>query len=140
LGRPDDLTKKDFRMLTIRRLAMLVTVTVAFSGASQAQAARPTVTPSVKRTFVAYDSYQVCPYAYLCAFVPYGRGLYRFDFRACRRYRIANWYGYGSVFNAQYGGVRFTFFDSRGHDIFHSTRRKVFRDINWGPVYSIRPC
>ena len=117
------------------------TLVSSSGGAVRARAASaPTVSPYVRRSFVSRNSYQYCSYGYLCAFVPYRSGSYRFDFTSCKRYRLANWYGSGWLINAQYGGVRFRISDANSRTIFSGTARRVFRGIDWTPAYFVRPC
>jgi hypothetical protein len=99
----------------------------------------PTVSPGVTRTYVAAGSTQTCANGYLCAYVPYGNGYYRFNFTHCRLYYVSNWHGTGLFTNAQYGGVTARFYKQSGATYAKTNKRGSF-SISWEPVWSLKPC
>ncbi|MBX7267842.1 hypothetical protein KIF24_18565 [Micromonospora sp. Llam7] len=124
------------------RVWSLPTAPRGAEAAVAAAAASPSISPAASRVrHFTKNEKATCPSGNLCAAVwdPTISRWKVFDLYYCNRYYLSNWLGDGGYYNAQTGGVRFTFYAQNGNVLRSSTSTGAFVR-NWDAVWSIRNC
>ncbi len=112
-----------------------------------AAAVSPGISPAAERIrFVGlFDSYD-CPLGRACLAVwdPTRTAYKVFDLFRCGTYRLSFWHDQGTMKNNQTGGAAVWLFDGSGNPIESSpkppTGNDAFYEVDWDPVWSVKPC
>jgi hypothetical protein len=69
------------------------------------------------------------------------QGRYKvFDLFHCGTYNLSNWHGVGTFRNSQTGGAAVVLYDQNGPFPFEYPPAFWYYELNWDPVWRIKPC
>jgi hypothetical protein len=104
----------------------------------------PTTSPAVSNGYIEPGRTVGCGSGHACVAVPYGEGLWGFDFYNYGSYSTYKWTGTGTIMNVQTGNAAIRYDDARGRQLGCIPADGRNHSVYLNPVYRIRltatPC